>query len=90
MHFQARVEEVMEIKGLKYISCGARPSGKRGGGAAILANLKKISIEKTDLNVPNNLEVQWAIVRPKKIEASTKYREMIVFSFFSPPRSRKH
>ena len=37
--FPTKTEEVMEMKGLKYISCGARPSGKRGGGAAILVKL---------------------------------------------------
>ena len=89
-HFQARVEETMELKGFKYISCGARPSGKRGGGAAILADMRKFTMEKLDINVPNNLEVQWAMVRPKQVLPSTKYREMIFCSFYSPPRSRKH
>ena len=48
-NFQSRVEEMMEMKGLKYISCGARPSGKRGGGAAIVANTSKFSLEKLDV-----------------------------------------
>ena len=89
-HFQSKVEEIMEMKGLKYISCGARPSGKRGGGAAILVNTEKFSLEKLDINIPHNLEVQWGLVRPKKITPSTKYREMIFCCFYSPPSSRKH
>ena len=80
----------MEMKGYKYISCGARPSGKRGGGAAILANEKKFSIEKLDVHVPHNLEVQWGLIRPKEVLACSKYREMVVCSFYSPPSSRKH
>jgi hypothetical protein len=80
----------MEMKGLKYISCGSRPSGKRGGEAAILTDMTKFTMEKLDVNVPNNLEVQWAIIRPKQVLPSTKYREIIFCSFYSPPRSRKH
>ena len=89
-HFQSKVEEIMQMKGLKYISCGARLTGKRGGGAAILVNTVKFAMEKLEVNVPNNLEVQWGLVRPKKIWPNTKYCEMIFCSFYSPPASRKH
>ena len=89
-NFQSRVEEMMEMKGLKYISCGARPSGKRGGGAAIVANTSKFSLEKLDVQVPNNLEVQWGIVRPKVVSPITRFKEILVCSFYSPPASRKH
>ena len=57
-HFQARTEEIMEMHGYKYISCGARPSGKRGGGAAILTDLRKFSVEKLEVNTLRNLEIQ--------------------------------
>ena len=89
-HFQAKTEEMMEMHGYKYISCGARSSGKRGGGAAILADLKTFTIENLSINVPNNLEVIWALVRPKNIIQGTKYAEIIVGSFYSAPNSRKN
>jgi hypothetical protein len=40
--------------------------------------------------VPHNLEATWGIVRPKEVKPSSKYREFIVCSFYSPPSSRKH
>ena len=43
-HFQAKTEEMLQLEGLKYISCGSRPSGKRGGGAAILLDTRKYSM----------------------------------------------
>ena len=89
-HFELKTEEMLEMKGLKYISTGARPSGVRGGGAAILTNLKKFSVEKVDINVPHNLEVIWAIVRPKLKLPNAKFNEYIICSFYSPPKSRKN
>ena len=79
-----------EMKGLKYISCGARPSGKRGGGAGIIVNQKRYSLKTLEIHVPHNLEVIWGIVRPKKIESGCKYNEYIICSFYSPPGSKKH
>ena len=89
-HFQNKIEEMMEMEGLKYISCGARPSGKRGGGAAIIVNTRKFSVEKLDIHVPNNLEVQWGLVRSKENLQNSKYQEFLVCSFYSAPASRKH
>ena len=84
------MEEMLQLEGLKYISCGARPSGKRGGGAAILLDTRKYSMETLDIIVPHNLEVQWAIVRPKEISQNSKYKEYLVCSFYSPPASKKN
>ena len=89
-HFQNKVEEMAEINGFKYISSGARPSGKRGGGTGIIVNLKKFTLDRIDVNVPHNLEVQWGIVRPKEVQRSAKYKEILVCSFYSPPTSRKN
>ena len=89
-HFQARTEEIMQLHGYKYISCGARPSGKRGGGAAILADMRKFNMEKIVVNVPRNLEVQWALIRPKNIVQNAKFCEIILCSFYSAPNSKKH
>ena len=36
-YFQSKVEEMAELRGLKYISSGAKPSGKRGGGTGIIS-----------------------------------------------------
>ena len=40
---QFKIEELFEIKGMKYIST-PRPGNKRGGGAAIVVDTKKYSI----------------------------------------------
>ena len=78
------------MKGLKYISCGARPSGKRGGGAGMIVNLRKFSLDALEVNVPHNLEVKWGIMRPKKVDNNSKYSVFIICSFYSPPASKKH
>ena len=89
-YFKSKMEELAEMKGLKYISCGARPSGKRGGGAGILVNLKKFSIDALEIHVPHNLEVKWGIMRPKKVDNNSKYNVFLICSFYSPPASKKH
>ena len=82
-HFQGKVEEMTELHGLKYISSGARPSGKRGGGTGIITNLRKFSLDKLDVHVPHNLEVKWGLVRPKS-QRGAIYKEVLVCSFYSP------
>ena len=89
-HFINKITEMTEMKGLKYISCGARLSGKKGGGAGIIVNLRKYSLNTLEINVPHNLEVKWGIVRQKKTASNSKYTEYIICSFYSPPASRKH
>ena len=89
-YFQSKVEDMLEMDGLKYISCGSRPSGKRGGGVAILIDSTQLNIEKLHVHVPNNLEVLWAIVRPKELPPGSKFKEYVVCSFYSPPSSRKN
>ena len=89
-HFQARTEEIMQMHGYQYLFCGARPSGKRGGGAAILVDLHYFTVEKVCVNVPSNLEVQWAVIRPKKTVQNVNFNEIILSSFHSAPNSRKH
>ena len=81
---------MLELDGLKYLPCGSRPSGKRGGGVAILIDSTKLNIEKLQVNVPNNLEVLWTIVRPKELHQGSKFKEYIVCSLYSPPASRKN
>ena len=73
-YFQSKVEEMLELDGLKYLSCGSRPSGKRGGGVAILIDSTRLNIEKLQIHVPNNLEVLWTIVRPKELHQGSKFK----------------
>ena len=79
IHFKNKMEKLAEIKGLKYICCDARPLGKRGGGAGIIVNLRKFSVDALEIHVPHNLEVKWEIMRPKKVDNNSKYN---VFSIW--------
>ena len=72
------------MKGLKYIST-PRPSG--WGGAAIIANQEKFSLEKLNIPIPHNLEIIWGLLKPKSEEADLK--KIILCSFYSPPNSIK-
>ena len=87
---QFEIEKMLELSGLKYIST-PRPPNKKGvsyGGAAIVVNLKKFSCEKLTVFIPSNLEVVWGILRPKN--QSTKFKNIIVCSFYSPPNKRRN
>ena len=81
------VHKMLEIDGLQYIST-TRPSNKRGGGCAIVADLSKFTLEKiTGIHVPRNLEVVYGLMRPKTLPS--KFREIIAIAFYSPPKSKK-
>ena len=83
---QSEVEKMLQIDGLKYIS--THRTWKRGGGAAIIVDMKNFSLDKLEIGNPDKLEVVWGLVRPKKSNA--KVKEIIVAAFYSPPRSRKN
>ena len=83
---QFEIEKMLQIDGLKYISTPR--TTKRGGGAAIVVNLRKFSLEKIEVPIPNNLEVVWGLMRPKS--ASASIREIIVAAFYSPPNYKKN
>ena len=83
---QFKIEELFELRGIKYIST-PRPGNRRGGGAAIAANSEHFSLSKLNIPVPDNLEIAWGILRPN--EESGKIRKIIVFCFYCPPRSKK-
>ena len=53
---QFLIEKLLETNGLKYIST-ARPGG--WGGAALIANQEKFSLEKLNILIPHNLEIMW-------------------------------
>ena len=82
-----KIEELLEIDGLQYIS-KSRPASTRGGGVAIVTNLEKFSIKKLDIIIPSNLEVIWGLLKPK--HTPSKYQNIVVCCFYSPPKSRKN
>ena len=82
---QLEIEKMLEGNGLKYIST-ARPKG--WGGAAIIANQENFKLEKIDVIIPHSLEVVWGMLRSKSKDA--KFKEIILCSFYSPPKSRKN
>ena len=61
---------------------------KEVGGAAIVVNTRSFSIEKMQMSNPDNLEVVWGLLRPKK--KTNQIREIIVCSFYAPPKSKKN
>ena len=83
---QLEFEKMFQLDGLKYISTPRLT--KRGGGTAIVVNQREFSLEKMSVSIPNNLEVVWGLVRPKKESATI--REIIVAAIYSPPHSKKN
>ena len=79
------IEKMFELDGLKYFST-PRPRGKRGGGAAILVSTAKFKVEKLEIQIPHKLEIVWALAKPKHADAF--FKNIILCSFYSPPRSR--
>ena len=84
---QFKLEEMLEIHGIKYIST-PRPGAQRGGGAAIAVRLEKFTILKLNIALPKSVEVVWGLLKPKTV--SGKFSTIIVCCFYSPPRSRKN
>ena len=81
-----KVEEAFELHGILYIS-NPRPK-RRGGGAAItLCDMEnQFTLARLPIYVPPDLEVCWGIIKPK---SPGSIKEIIVCSFYCPPRSRK-
>ena len=82
---KAEIEQMLEIDGLKYFST-TRPRGKRGGGAAIIVNTERFTVEKLDIQIPHHLEIVWALAKPRAEGA--QFKRIVLCSFYSPPRSR--
>ena len=68
---QFKIEELFELRGMKYIST-PRPGTRRGGGAAIVVNTEVFSISKLNINIPHNLEIVWGLLRSKIIYGSAR------------------
>ena len=84
---QFRLEEMLELKGIKYIST-PRPGAQRGGGAAIAVRTEKFTVSKLNIGIPRSVEIVWGIVKPKMVTG--KINTIIACCFYSPPRSRKN
>ena len=84
LKYQKEVERLLQLKGLKMISNPRKY--KRGGGVAIVADLSKVTIQPLEFPNPHNLEIVWALVKPK---VPGPIKQIITFAFYSPPRSRK-
>ena len=84
---QFKLEEMFEMRGVKYIST-PRPGTQRGGGAAIAVRTDKFLISKLNIPIPKSVEVVWGLVKPKIITG--KISVIITCCFYSPPRSRKN
>ena len=84
---QHKLEELLEINGIKYIST-PRPGAQRGGGAAIAVRLEKFTISKLNIPLPRSIEVVWGLLKPKVVTG--RITTIIVCCFYSPPRSRKN
>ena len=54
---------------------------------AIIINLQKYSVERLNISNPHDLEICWALAKPKSKHA--KVSKIILCSFYHPPRSKK-
>ena len=87
---QFEIEKLLELKGLKYLSTPRKPNSKgvSYGGAALIVNLRKFRVEKIPVIIPQNLEVIWALLKPKNQTA--KFKCIIICSFYSPPNKQRN
>ena len=83
--YQKGAEKILELKGLKIISNPRKY--RRGGGVDIVADLSQVTIQALEISKPHNLEVVWALVKPK---VPGPIKQIVTFAFYSPPRSRKN
>ena len=84
---QKGIENLLEMKGISYIST-PRPGARRGGGTAIAANPDRFHLTKLNIEIPKPIEVVWGLLQPKiKVGSLTK---ILLCSFYSPPNSRKN
>ena len=84
---QFKIEALLEMRGIKYIST-PRPGARRGGGAAIATRLDRFLLTKLNIPIPNSVEVVWGLLKPKVITGQLS--TVIACCFYSPPRSRKN
>ena len=78
------IEEMLEMKGIKYVST-PRPGARRGGGTALACSEERFLLTKLNIAIPSPLEACFALLKPKN--PTGKIRKFICCSFYSPPRS---
>ena len=83
---QLKLEELFELKGMKYIST-PRPGVRRGGGAAIVVNTEQFSISKLNVQIPSCLEIVWGLAKP--VEVTGKITKIIMCCFYCLPKSTR-
>ena len=89
-NYQAEVEKMFEENNLFYKSA-TRSKAKNNvtyGGAALIVNTSKFTFIDPKVHVPAGLEVVWGLIKPKTHE--TKFKKIIICSFYSPPSKGKN
>ena len=84
---QKKIKEMLELKGIHYIST-PRPGKKRGGGAALAFSPKNFNLKKLNITIPKPVEAVWGILRPTY--PNGRISEIIVCCFYSPPNAGKN
>ena len=84
---QKAIENLLELKGLKYISI-PRPGARRGGGTALISAENNFRITKLKISIPHPLEACFALLRPRN--PTGKITKFICISFYSPPKLRSN
>ena len=84
---QFKIEELLHMEDIMYIST-PRPGARRGGGAAIVADLTKFSLTKLSIAIPKSIEIVWGLLQ-SKLEGILPCK-IIAISFYSPPNSKKN
>ena len=81
-----KIEELLEIKGIDYISTSRK--NRRGGGAAIAISMKNFTLSKLNIHIPAKVECVWGLLKP--IIPNHHISSYIVCSFYSPPDMHKN
>ena len=81
---QEAIEELLEIRGIKYVLT-PRPGARRGGGTALACSEEFFHLTKLNIAIPKPLEACFSLVKPKN--PTGKVSKWICCSFYSPPRS---
>ena len=83
-----KIEEMLEMKGIHYIST-PRPGSRRGGGVAIAFPATKFQVTKLNVAIPKPLECMFALVKPVDKNVG-KIQCFVAVCFYSPPKSKKN
>ena len=76
-----KVEKLLELKGIKYISNPGK--NRRRGGAAIAVSLKNYTISKLNVHIPALVECVWGLLKP--INPSSSFSSFVCCCLYSPP-----